>query len=100
MNYLQETAEQIRRQLPADAMPDNSEALLLMYAVLARAKGASTTAVDVHDAWTAWMTLRNEDHESMVPFADLAAEVRAEDAPFLRAIQRASGGDHPASETL
>lgn len=86
MNYLQVTADHVRRQLPT-AMPDNSEALLLMYALLARAKGGSTTAEDVHDAWTAWMTLRGEHHESMVPFADLAPDVRREDEPFLQAIR-------------
>jgi hypothetical protein len=86
MNYLQVVAERIRQQLPSGAMPAESEALLLMYALLARAKGRATTAEDVHDAWTAWMTLRRESHESMVPFADLAPVVRREDTPFLRAI--------------
>ena len=90
MNYLQATAERIRQELPADAMPDGSEALLLMYAVLARTKGRLTTAEDVHDAWTAWMTLRAEDHESLVPFKDLSPEVRKEDEPFLRAIRAAA----------
>jgi hypothetical protein len=91
MNYLEETAEDIRRQLPGGAMPDDSEALLLIYAVLVRAKGTSTTAEDVHDAWTAWMTLRREDHESMVPFAELEPDVRQEDEPFLTAIRAAAG---------
>lgn len=90
MNYLQATAERIRQELPAHAMPDGSEALLLMYAVLARTKGRLTTAEDVHDAWTAWMTLRAEDHESLVPFKDLSPEVRKEDEPFLRAIRAAA----------
>lgn len=88
MNYLQATAERIRRFIPATDLPDDAEALLLLYAVLAHAKGRDTTAEDVHDAWTAWMLLRGEDHESMRPFSALSPEVQAEDLPFLRAIHQ------------
>jgi hypothetical protein len=88
MNYLQATAERIRRFIPADALPEDAEALLLLYAILAHAKGRDTTAEDVHDAWTAWMLLCGEDHESMRPFSELSPEVQAEDLPFLRAIHQ------------
>ena len=95
MNYLEATAQRIRSLIPANNMPDDAEALLLSYAVLARAKGRDTTAEDVHDAWTAWMLLRGEDHESMRPFNELSPEVQEEDLPFLRAIhQVASSGQH------
>jgi hypothetical protein len=90
MNYLQQIAERVRRELPADAMPDDSAELLLMYAVLVRAKGRSTTLEDVHDAWSAWMTLRHEEHESLVPFVDLPSGVGEKDEPFLRAIHAAA----------
>jgi hypothetical protein len=90
MNYLHATAERIRRSIPATALPEDAEALLLLYAVLAHAKGRDTAAEDVHDAWTAWMLLRGEDHESMIPFSELSPDVQAEDLPFLRAIHQAA----------
>jgi hypothetical protein len=94
MNYLQERAEQIRKALPSDAIPEDGEALLLMYAVLARSKGLTTTAEDVHDAWTAWMMMRGHEHDSMRPFEELAQDVQAEDLPFLQAIHAAARSDH------
>lgn len=59
---------------------------MLLYALLARTKGVDTTAEDVHDAWAAWKAIRGVDHEARVPFADLRADVQAQDAPFLHAI--------------
>jgi hypothetical protein len=91
MNYLEAIAERIQRALPDGTLPEDAEALLLTYAVLARAKGTATTAEDVHDAWTAWMSARGEQHESMRPFSDLPAETKREDEPFVRAIHVAAG---------
>jgi len=60
----------------------------------ARARGAvagltfDTTAEDVHDTWTAWMSARGEEHPSMRPFASLPASVRRQDEPFAAAIRR------------
>ncbi|MFL6055513.1 MAG: hypothetical protein ACJ72W_21830 [Actinoallomurus sp.] len=52
MTYLDEIARRIRDNLPAQAQPPaDADALFLFYAVLARAKGESTTLEDVHDAW-------------------------------------------------
>lgn len=90
MNYLEATAERVREEISPDLLPEDSAALLLIYAVLVRAKGTLTTAEDVHDAWTAWMALRGENHESMRPFEKLPKQVRDEDLPFLRAIHLAS----------
>jgi hypothetical protein len=45
------------------------------------------TAEDIHDAWTAWMEIHGEHHESMVPFEQLPQAVRVEDSPFVAAIQ-------------
>lgn len=86
MNYIERIAERIKSNLPADILPADSHALLLMYAVLAKAKGPETTLEDVHDAWTAWMSMQGRQHESSVPFAELPDAVQGEDAPFLRAI--------------
>ena len=90
MNYLEELAERIRAEVPADALPDeDTRELFLIYAVLARAKGTAVTAADVHDAWVAWMTSRGEQHESMREFDKLEGDVKAEDSPFVLAIRRA-----------
>ena len=87
MNYLQATANRIREQLDAEATPPDANPLLLMYAVLVYAKADATTAEDVHNAWTAWMLMRGEEHESMRPFDELSRDVQQEDEPFLRAIR-------------
>lgn len=86
MNYVEEIADRIRSHLAPDIVPEDSYPLLLIYAVLARAKGTDTTLEDVHDAWTAWMSMQGKRHDSCVPFAELPDEVKHEDEPFLRAI--------------
>jgi hypothetical protein len=87
LNYLADLAQQIRREVPAALVPNDADDLFVLYAVLARAKGAAVTVEDVHDAWVAWMTLRGERHESMRAFAELPADIRAEDEPFTAAIR-------------
>ncbi|MGV0771784.1 DUF7701 domain-containing protein [Mycobacterium syngnathidarum] len=91
MSYLDDDAELIRSCVPdGDAVPEDSDDLFVLYAVLMRAKGEETQASDVHDAWSAWM-LRNEPgHESIRPFDQLAASVQSEDTPFLVAIRAAA----------
>jgi hypothetical protein len=86
MSYLRELAEAIRDEVPAKLIPPGSDDLFLIYAVLARAKRQRTTVGDVHDAWSAWMEMRGEQHDSMVPFAQLNESVRTEDIPFVQAI--------------
>jgi hypothetical protein len=90
MNYMQALAEEIRRELPPDLVPDDSAtSLLLLYALLTTSVGEAVTARQVHDAWTVWMTLRGEgDHPSAVSFDDLPLDVRGEDVPFVLAIRR------------
>ena len=91
LNYLEQDAALIRKCLPeATSVPADADELFLLYAVLMRAKGADVQAEDVHDAWAAWMTRIDPEHESVVPFADLDPETRAEDRPFLLAIRRAA----------
>jgi len=87
MSYLRELADAIRTEVPAQLVPSRPDHLFLIYAVLARTKGEQTTAEDVHDAWSAWMEMRGEQHESMVPFHELAESVQAEDVPFVEAIR-------------
>lgn len=87
MNYLQEVADRIRAEVPADAVPDDADDLFLIYAVLALSKGTTVRRGDVHDAWSAWMTMRGEEHDAVRPLADLPEEIRSEDDPFVAAIR-------------
>ena len=97
MIYLDEIAKAIRKAVPQDAMPDGDTTLLFrIYAVLLLAKGEQVTRADVHNAWVVWMAGQGDDHESLVPFGDLDADVQAEDSPYVRAIHtvaRSLGGD-------
>lgn len=89
MTYLDEIAHRIRDNLPTEARPPaDADSLFLLYAVLARAKGESTTLEDVHDAWAAWMQTLNPAHTALVPFSELTPTVQHEDLPYLQAIQR------------
>jgi hypothetical protein len=88
MNYMMDLADRIRASLPKGvSAPADEPDLFLIYAVLLASKGAAVTEEDVHDAWTAWMSMRGEDHQSMVPFSQLGTSVQAEDEPFLSAIR-------------
>jgi hypothetical protein len=86
MSYVRELAEAIRAEIPSRLIPEDADDLFLIYALLARAKGHKVTEEDVHDAWTAWMEARGQQHESMVPFDQLPESVRVEDRPFVAAI--------------
>lgn len=91
MSYLADDAMKVRASVPdGTAIPDDADDLFLLYAVLMNVKGEQVTAGDVHDAWTAWMELRGQDHESMKPFSELAKDVQAEDEPFATAIRVAA----------
>lgn len=89
MTYLDEIADRIRVNLAPEAHPPaDADVLFLIYAVLVRAKGESTTLEDVHDAWTAWMRTVQPKHKSLIPFSDLSPAVQKEDLPYLGAIHR------------
>jgi hypothetical protein len=106
MTYLDVLAEEIRRAVPPDALPDeDTSSLFRIYAVLLLAKGQDVTREDVHNAWVTWMLERGETHESMVPFAELSAETQAEDSPYMVAVrtvarQRATASDSPSTDSL
>lgn len=89
--YLDDLAARIRSHIPAEQMPDgNADELLQIYAVLLRAKGASVTCSDVHDAWSVWMAKRDCEHPSLVAYENLSDEVREEDRVFAAAIRQAA----------
>jgi len=88
MNYIEQIAHDIRAEVPAAALPEHDvHDLFLLYALVLLIRGDEVDAEDVHNAWTAWMTLRGQRHPSMVPFAQLSAETQAEDAVFVGAIR-------------
>jgi len=92
LSYIDDLAGVIRAETPPDLLPDEPDldALYRLYALLARVKGTAVTASDVHDAWSAWMLNRGEDHESVVPFEALTPDTQAEDEPFAEAIRKAA----------
>lgn len=88
--YLQDMAERIRACVPSGtSIPDDSDGLFRLYALLALAKGSMVTAEDVHNAWCVWMADRDSTHPALVPFSKLADDVKSEDAPFVTAIHEA-----------
>jgi hypothetical protein len=88
VTYLEELARDIRMFVPAGVLPGgNMTDLFVAYAVLLLAKGEQVSAEDVHNAWVGWMISKGERHESMVPLAELTAEVQAKDFPFVIAIR-------------
>ncbi|MCW5886894.1 MAG: hypothetical protein KIT07_02095 [Anaerolineales bacterium] len=89
--YLDDIAEEIRRQVPAGKLPrQDADDLLRLYAVLLRVKGQAVLPSDVHDAWSAWMTRSNSTHEALVEYSALDTETRREDDLYVEAIQRAA----------
>lgn len=89
MSYLDVIAGRIASEAHEPPPDAERRPLFLMYAVLALTRGADVTRPDVHHAWVAWMALQgHETHPSMVPFNDLPESVKAEDEPYVRAIQR------------
>ena len=88
MTYLNAIAAQIEQRVPHDLLPEGDAGLLFrLYAVLALAKGADVEAVDVHNAWAAWMQERDPSHESIRPFEELSPLTQAADYPFVEAIR-------------
>lgn len=88
MTYVAAVAQAIRAQVPEDDLPDTgTDDLFLLYALLAFVKGEQVDDADIHDAWTTWMLLNGQDHQAMVPFADLDAATQKKDAVFARAVR-------------
>lgn len=86
-NYIDETAREIYWINDPDEIPsDEDMALYRIYAVLAFAKGETTTDEDVHDAWAAWRAETKPDHHSLIPFEQLSSDVQRLDDPYVEAI--------------
>lgn len=90
MSYLKDDADRIRAHMPVEvSIPDDSDMLFLMYAVLGRAKGVRVTPEDIHDAWVAWMEASGKEHDAMKPFDELDRDTRVQDLPFVIAVKNA-----------
>lgn len=88
-NYIERIACDIRSATGESGPWYHSDeaSLWLGYAVLALAKGAETTSADVHEAWSAWATVRyGGTHQSLVPFDRLKPEIQAYDDLYRDAI--------------
>jgi hypothetical protein len=86
--YLSELAARIKAEVPIELIPkDGSDELFLLYAALARAKGAEITESDVHDAWAVWLFARDPSHVALLPYVQLPDETKALDTPFANAIR-------------
>lgn len=96
-NYIDDIARLIATEA-ADQFSGEARTLYRIYAVLCLAKGADTTAEDVHDAWSAWMAGLTPDHRSLIPFSDLTAIVAELDELYrdaIHAVARARFPDTP-----
>jgi hypothetical protein len=99
VNYVEKVAKAIHDAVPKALVPDSDADLLFtLYALLCLTQGANVTAPHVHDAWSVWMAVRGEQHQSLVPYGELPPEVRAEDNPFVAAIRRVAEGAAPSMQ--
>jgi hypothetical protein len=88
LSYVEELAEAIRGAVSPHLLPEgDTAALFRIYAVLALAKGERVVLEDVHDAWAAWMSEQDPNHQSLRPLQELPAEVQRADQPYLDAIR-------------
>lgn len=93
MNYLDATARRVEHEIAPNLRPEERGAdLYRLYGLLVLVKGVDCTLEDVHNAWSAWMTTDEPDHDALVPFEELSPETREKDRPYLNAIRRAAAG--------
>jgi hypothetical protein len=89
MNYLDQVALRVERELQDDLRPDaRAEELYRVYALLVLVRGAECSLSDVHDAWSTWMAAERPEHPALVPFPALSSEAQEKDRPYLSAIHR------------
>lgn len=95
LNYLEAIAAQIYTATGGTEYvdyPPHEDSLWLGYAVLCLAKGVETTSQDVHDVWSMWATIYHRgDHQSLVPFDELAPKIQAYDDLYRDAIHQVAG---------
>jgi hypothetical protein len=90
MSYLSEIATLIRAEVSPAIIPPDSDYLFVIYALLLLTKGSKVSEEDVHNAWCAWMSVKDPNHESLVPFDQLDQKTKDMDTPFVAAIRKVS----------
>lgn len=80
-NYINKVRTLLRTELP-----DVTDELLDLYALLALTRGPNTTMQNIHDAWAVWQSRILPDHPAMVPFKELAPSVQELDRKYLAAV--------------
>lgn len=91
MTYVKKARESLVSELAiADSSVRDDSPLVDLYLLLVLVKGFEVTREDVHDAWSVWMQEVNPNHQSLLPFGDLAPEVQALDEKYAAAIRQAS----------
>ncbi len=85
VNYVQEVLDEM-----AERLPDCDTGLLELYALLALVSGGGTTLENVHDAWSIYRARTRPDHPALIPFIQLAPDVRELDRKYADAIRAAA----------
>jgi len=89
VTYIDDLAGRVEDAIPPELRPrEDAQRLYRLYALLVLVRGEQVTAEDVHDAWSVWMTERHSGHRSLVPFVELAQDVRESDQPFVESIRQ------------
>lgn len=90
VNYVLSTIELLRDELKrADLGMPEDETLIRLYTQLLLTTGEATTLEHVHDAWAVWRAFSDRpDNPFIVWFAELDAETRARDMPYVECIRR------------
>ena len=91
--FLESIAKDIRDALPpGTTVPEDSEYLFLLYALVATSKGTAATLSDIHNAWCVWKFAQDPTHPALVPFSQLPDNLQKEDEPFLQSTLFAAEG--------
>lgn len=88
MTYLEQLASRIQAAMGTEQERRDPADLFVLYALLAEVRGTDVTAKDVHDAWAAWKVLSGDDHDAVLPFAEIDPATQAFDEPYADAIRR------------
>jgi len=97
VNYMQALAEDIKRELAPDLLPEEfSESSYCCTPCWRRLSARASNRRTSTTPGTVWKTLQGEqDHPATVPFTQLATMTQQEDLPFVTAIRRAAIGRSP-----
>lgn len=85
VTYIEDVQALLKKKLP-----ELDDSLLDLYILLVLTTGGNTTLEQVHDAWSVWQSRTIPNHRSIVPFAELTAEVQALDWKYTDAIRSVS----------